>query len=180
MIAKSLEKIASRNNAKYEFKEETISMLDGSCHPRTSYKLELFYKNCIVNINVNTGYHEFVRASCFFPKFIRPIKFKISSVSPFENLFYLKKTRFKITCENETFKTFLTQVVQSSFISKQNNRNFTPETFFDRTDGANTIITEYHLGFEDWITTIDPLINFYKAIIDYFTLENLANQNLQY
>ncbi len=107
MIESKLEKIASELNGEYTIEDYKISFTDGSRSPETSHKVKYKYTESEIFILIQTGFTETARVITTLSTYTRPLEFEIDCVSPFENLFLRRKTRFKVKCENQNFKNFL-------------------------------------------------------------------------
>ena len=180
MIESQLEKIASELNGEYTIEDYKISFTDGSRSPETYHKVKYEYAESEIFILIQTGFTETARVMTTLSPFTRPIEFEIDCVSPFENLFLRRKSRFKVKCENKNFKYFLENKALSIFDNIMKSENYNPRIFTQKLDSKNQIVIEFHLGFENWMEIFDEITEFLKSIIDELNSDNRFISNKIY
>lgn len=180
MIESKLKQIASDENGKYSKKEYTRVSTDGSRCPEIKHRILLTYHDCDIEIFINTGFLHTASVICNLSSYIRPIEFKINSLSPFINLFLRKKSRFKVKCNNDNFKYFLENKALIIFDDVMRTKNFDPSIFSDNTESINQIKMEFHIAFPDWINIFKKIISFYKIIIEELESDNRFISNNLY
>ena len=172
MIESQLEKIASELNGEYTIEDYIISFIDGSRSPETYHKVNYEYSESQILILIQTGLIETARVITTLSTYTRPIEFEIDCVSPFENLFLRRKTRFKVKCRNQNFKHFLENKALLIFDSIMETENFNPRIFTQIDELNNQIVLEFHLGFPKWTEIFDEINQFLKSIIDELNSDN--------
>lgn len=171
MIESKLKQIASELNGEYIIEDYKISFTDGSRSPETYHKVRYEYGESKIFILIQTGFTETARVITTLSTYTRPIEFKIDCISPFENLFLRRVSRFKVKCENQNFKHFLENKALLIFDKIMETENFNPR-IFTQYESNNQIVIEFHLGFPKWIEIFDELNQFLKSIIDELNSDN--------
>ncbi len=180
MIESKLEKIASELNGEYTIEDYKISFTDGSRSPETYHKVKYKYTESEIFILIQTGFTETARVITTLSTYTRPLEFEIDCVSPFENLFLRRKTRFKVKCENQNFKNFLENKALPIFDNIMETENFNPLIFTQNDEMKNQIVLEFHLGFPKWTEIFDEITNFLNLIIDELNSDNRFISNKVY
>jgi len=180
MIESKLEKIASELNGEYSIEDYKISFSDGSRTPETYHKVKYEHSESEIFILIQTGFTETARVITTLSAYTRPIEFEIDCISPFENLFRRRKSRFKVKCENLNFNYFLVNRALPIFDNIMETENFNPR-FYTQNDGSkNQIVLEFHLGFPKWTEIFDEINQFLKSIIDELNSDNRFISNKEY
>lgn len=172
MIESKLENIASELNGEYIIEDYKISFTDGSRSPETYHKVKYEYFESEIFILIQVGFTETARVITTLSTYTRPIEFEIECVSPFENLFLRRKTRFKVKCKNQNFKHFLENKALLIFNNIMETENFNPRIFTQNDESNNQIVFEFHLGFPKWTEIFDEINQFLKSIIDELNSDN--------
>lgn len=172
MIESKLKKIASELNGEYTIENYTISFTDGSRSPETYHKVRYEYSESQIFILIQTGFKETARVIATLSTYTRPIEFEIDCISPFENLFMRRKSRFEVKCENKNFKHFLNNNALRVFDKIMETENFIPRIFTQIDESDNQIVFEFHLGFPKWIEIFDEINQFLKLTIDELNSDN--------
>ena len=172
MIDSKLKQIASELNGEYTIEDYKISFTDGSRSPESYHKVRYEYAESKIFILIQTGFTETARVITTLSPYTRPIEFEIDCVSPFENLFLRRKSRFKVKCKNQNFKHFLENKALRIFIKIMETENFNPRIFTQNDESNNQIILEFHLGFPKWPEIFDEINQFLKLIIDELNSNN--------
>lgn len=180
MIESKLEKIASELNGKYTIEDYKISFTDGSQSPETYHKVKYKYSESEIFILIQTGFTETARVITTLSTYTRPLEFEIDCVTPFENLFLRRKTRFKVKCENQNFKNFLENKALPIFDNIMETENFNPRFFTQNDEMKNQIVLEFHLGFPKWTEIFDEINDFLNLIIDELNSDNRFISNKVY
>ena len=180
MIESKLKQIASELNGEYTIEEYKISFTDGSRCPETYHIVKYEYAESEIHILIQTGFTETARILTTLSTYTRPIEFEIDCVSPFENLFSRKKTRFKVKCENENFEHFLENKALLIFDNIMKTENFNPRVFTQNQESNNQVVIEFHLGFPKWTEIFDQINQFLKLIIEELNSDNRFISNKVY
>ena len=182
MIKTYFKEIAERENGKFYFKDENVVIhITGARTPNVIFQIKFKYKGNKIVIKNRTGTNYIGSIICDFTSHLQIVEFKINSRSHLSNLFTRKKSRFIILCENKNFVHFLNTNMAFKKLSEiANKTNFTPEVDCIKKDKSGKITTNYHLEFDDWTQVIEPMIDFYKNIIDEFEKRNAHLSNSQY
>ncbi len=166
MIESRLKKLASELNGEYTVKPYKIAFFDGSRSPETYHKIQYEYDGSKIIILIQVGFTETARIITELSTHTRPIEFKIECVSPFENVFLRRKSRFKVKCKNQNFKYFLENKALPYFDEIMSTENFNPRIFTKNEELKNQIIIEFHLGFPKWKEIFEEINSFLEAVID--------------
>ena len=172
MIESQLKRIASELGGEYSIQYYKISFTDGSRNPETHHKIDYKYSESEISILVQTGFTETARVVATLAANTVPIEFEINSISPFENLFLRRKTRFKIKCKKQNFKYFLESKALLIFDHTMKTKNFNPRIFTQVNEFKNQIIFEFHLGFPEWYNAFEEINQCLKSIIDALNANN--------
>ena len=172
MIESKLEKLASDWNGKYTIEYYKKSFTDGSRSPETYHKVKYKYSESEIFILVQTGFTETARVITTLSTYTRPLEFEIDCVSPFENLFLRRKSRFKVKCTNQNFKHFLENKSLPIFDKIMETENFNPRIFTQNDELNNLIVLEFHLAFPKWCEIFHEINQFLKAIIGELNSDN--------
>ena len=180
MIESKLKKIASELNGEYAIQDYKISFTDGSRSPETYHKVKYKYSDSEIFILIQTGFTETARVITTLSTYTRPLEFEIDCVSPFENLFFRRKTRFKVKCEDQNFKHFLENKALLIFDNIMETENFNPRIFTQNDELKNQVVLEFHLGFPKWTEIFDEINEFLKLVIDELNSDNRFISNKVY
>ncbi|MDO5971375.1 hypothetical protein Q4Q35_16330 [Flavivirga aquimarina] len=172
MIESKLKQIASELNGEYTIEDYKMIFTDGSRSPETYHIVKYEYAESEILILIQTGFTETARVITTLSTYTRPIEFEIDCVSPFENLFLRRKTRFKVKCKNQNFKFFLENEALMTFDNIMETENFNPRIFMQNNESNDQIVMEFHLGFPKWTEIFDEINLFLKSIIDELNSDN--------
>ena len=168
MYKEFFKKLAEKENGKFYFKDENISIGMGVRSPNVLYKITFDYKNNSFTIINQIGNANVGTVCCEMNKTLQPIEFEINNISHLQNLLLRKKGRLKIKSDNSNIKYFLTKSDSLNILSQiAKKENFSP-IITCAFDENWRIVTEYHLEFDNWIEPIEPTIELYKNLIDEF------------
>ncbi|MBD3863080.1 hypothetical protein [Olleya marilimosa] len=166
--------LAEKENGKFYFKDEDISIGMGVRSPNVLYKITFDYKNNPISIINRTGTAYVGIISCELNTTLQPIEFEINNTSHIQNLFLRKKSRLKIKSDNSNINYFLTKNDCINILSQiAKKENFSP-VITCKFDGVWKIEAKYHLEFDNWIEPIEPIIELCKNLIDEFE-KRIAN-----
>ena len=167
--------IAEKENGEFYFQDADIKVGGGVRSPNVNYLIKFIYKDCVFSVLNTCGLSFEANITCKLAKNLQAIPFEITSIPHLTNLFLRKKSRFKIKAENENMSYFLKQnkaLKELSILAHKDN--YSPWMVCDTKE--QTIVTKYHLEFDDWTAVIEPTIIFYKNLIDEFE-KRIANLN---
>lgn len=174
MYKEFFKNLAEKENGKFYFKDENISIGMGVRSPNVLYKIKFDYKNNPISIINRTGTAYVGIISCELNTTLQPVELEITNISHIQNLFLRKKKRLKIKSDNSNINYFLTKNDSINILNQiAKKENFSPiiTCKFDR---IWKIEAKYHLEFNDWIEPIEPIIELYKNLIDEFE-KRIAN-----
>ncbi len=107
------------------------------------------------------------------------INFDIESNNHFIQLFRPNSDSVKVKCNNKDFKSFIKGNEHFKTLVKLiNETEFTPLIYTTYKSKELTIISEYHTSFENNTTMIEPLIKFYKSLIDEILIMDKINSSI--
>lgn len=168
MYKEFFKKLAEKENGKFYFKDEDISIGMGVRSPNVLYQITFDYKNNPFTIIHRTGTAYVGTISCKLNTTLQPIEFEINNTSHIQNLFLRKKSRLKIKSDNTNINYFLTKNDSLHILNQiAKKENFSP-IITCKFDEVWKIEAKYHLEFDNWIEPIDPIIELYKNLIDEF------------
>jgi hypothetical protein len=166
--------LAEKENGKFYFRDEDISIGMGVRSPNVIYKVTFDYKDNHFTIINRTGTAYVGSISCELSKSLQPIQFEINNISHIQNLFLRKKSRLKIIADNPNIKYFLTENENLESLSKIADKEKFSPIITCELDKKWQIITKYHLEFDNWTEVVEPIIGLYKNLIDEFE-KRIAN-----
>ena len=164
MIETYLQNIATNENGSYNCEHLKVTLNDGSKRLQSNHKLQFKPKDSVIEILIQIGLGDSVKIVTTIPHSTVLVDFEIECISPFENLFFRRKSRFKVKCRNENFKYFLENNALSVFDEIMENQNFDPRIFTQNHESRQEIIFEFHIAFENWLYTIEEIIKFFSPI----------------
>lgn len=168
MYKEYFKNLAVKENGKFYFKEEEISIGMGVRSPNVLYKINFDYNNNPFTIQCQTGTAYVGTVSCDLNNALQPIEFEINNYSHLQNLFLRKQSRLKIISNNSNLKYFFSKNDSLKILSQiATKENFSPiiTCEFDR---KWRLYTRYHLEFDNWVQPIEPMIALFKSLIDRF------------
>lgn len=174
MYKSIFKKLAEREKGQFYFKDENIALLNGVRSPNVIYKVTFTYKDNHFTIIHRTGTAYVATISCKLSDTIQPIQFEITNITPLQNLFLRKKSRLTIKSGNPNLKYFLSKNENINKLSKIADKDKFSPTITCTCDTFWTIVTTYHLEFDNWTEPIEPIIELYKNLIDEFE-KRIAN-----
>ena len=169
MIKTFFKELAKKEGGTFSYSDEDISIGMGVRSPSVIYQIKFDYKGNEIFIDNRTGTNYVGAIICKISPELRHVKFSLESRSPLSLLFSRKKDQFKIYCENQNFYNFLKNDSSLNKIGViAQKTKFHPEINCDGKPRNIKIVTKYHLEFEDWTQVLEPIIRFYKNVIDKF------------
>lgn len=175
MIETYLQNIATTENGNYSCEQLQVAFPDGSKRLQSAHKLQFQYDDSVIEILIEIGLSDSVKIVSSIPNATPLVDFEIESISPFENLFFRRKSRFKVKCKSKTFKYFLENNALTVFDTMMKTQNFSPNIFYQKQEAHPEIVFEFHIAFENWIYTIEDIIQFLKIV-----LTELKNNKLNF
>ena len=169
--------IATKEGGQYAFERSVAHLGDGGTCPVTHYYTKFEYKDCDIIVSIKTGQIESASVECTLASHIRPVAFNIESISPFVSLFLRRKSRFKVKCENESFKQFLDEQALPVFNEVMDTKNFAPRIYTVKEGFDNKIKVNFHLAFPGWIDVFEDIISFLKLTVDELLSDNRWRSN---
>jgi hypothetical protein len=166
MIETYLQNIASNENGRYTFEYFKVGLPIGSKGYQTNHKLQFEYNESVIEILIQIGLGDSVKIVTTIPYFTQLVDFAVECISPFENLFLRRKSRFKVKSKNKTFRYFLENKALAVFDKIMETQNFDPRIFTQNQESHRELVFEYHIAFENWIFTIEEIIKFLKIVLD--------------
>jgi hypothetical protein len=181
MYKEFFKNIAEKENGKFYFKDEDISIGMGVRSPNVLYKIGFDYKKNPFTIINRTGTAYVGTISCELNKTLQPIEFEINNISHIQNLFLRKKSRLKIKSDHSNINYFLTKNDSLKILSQiAKKENFSPiiTCKFDR---VWKIEAKYHLEFDNWIEPVEPIIELFKNLINEFEkrIANISEKHIK-
>ncbi len=176
MIKSYFEELAAKENGVFQYKDTTVGLGDGSRSPVVTFLLKFTYKEVDVIIKNETGtaYYGTIIAKINGAK--KSMDFEIETISHFKKLFLRNKNQYRIKAKHNGIKTFLANnqaIKELAEISKKTV--FEPYIKGESHETTYSLVTKYHLQFDDWTQVLEPFIKFYKDFIDEFENRNTSN-----
>lgn len=165
MIETYLQKIATNENGSYSCEQLQVAFPNGSKRPQSNHKLQFQHHDSVIEILIQIGLGDSVEILTTIPHSTALVDFEITCVSPFENLFFRRKSRFKVKCKNKNFNSFLEDTALIVFDGIMETRNFAPRIFYQNQESHHKIICEFHIAFENWMYAIEDIIKFLKIVL---------------
>ncbi len=169
--------IANKESGKFYFTDEDISIGMGVRSPHVTFQLKIPYKEYIIYISNKTGTQYVGTYVCKLPISLKASEFEIRTKTHLSTLFSInKKSRFKIVTQDQGLYSFLknNKSLQSlNTVAKADI--FEPIIEGEIIDSSYVVKVTYHLEFDNWTQVLEPLISFYKELINF-----LENKNRNY
>lgn len=157
-IAKLFQGIANRENGIFKIVKERFL---------TKYIISFHYNEVDIIVQYNLGLQEVGMVSCQFNCEIDDLEFKVDErryiarlMSKYSEILYLKSNNDKFQSLMEQSRVFH----NLNRLAKEDS--FQPFVVGKETEGQIHIRTEYHLDFINRRQVVEPLIEFYKYLID--------------
>ena len=166
MIENYLQNIATYEKGIYTCEHLKVAFPDGSKRPQSNHKLQFQHNGSVIEILILVGLVDSVKIMATIPHYTQLADFQIECLSPFENLFFRRKSRFKVKCKNKTFKYFLENNALTVFDEIMKTQNFDPRIFHQNQDSHHQIVFEFHIVFENWVCIMEHIIKFLKIVLD--------------
>jgi len=168
-------KLADKYDGKFYFQDENYPMSDGSYTPNVIYLVKFTYKNCEVSVLNTTGKSYEANITCKLPNDIQVIPFEITPISHFKNLFLRRKKLLTVKTKNENISYFLEKNNALIMLNKLALKdNYSPWIVCSKK--TNSIVTKYHLEFDNWTEALEPTVQLYIDLIDEFE-KGITNLN---
>ncbi len=181
MIKTFFKELAEKEGGKFSYSDEDISIGMGVRSPSVIFQVKFDYKGNEFLIDNRTGTNFVAKIICKVSPELRHVNFSLESRSPLSSLFSRNKSKFKISCTNQNFLHFLNTDKSLNKIGEiAQKTKFHPEIKCNGENRNVEIVSKYHLEFEDWTQVIEPLIQFYKNVIDEFENNYKYLSNSQY
>jgi hypothetical protein len=175
MIKAIFKEIAEKEQGVFHFQDSDVRIGGGVRSPNVNYLVKFKYKDCEFSILNTTGTSYEANITCKLSSSLQAVAFEITSISHLSNLFLRKKSRFKIKAENENITYFLKQNKALTALSILAHKdNYSPRIVCNKE--ARSIVTKYHLEFDNWTHVVEPTIALYKSLIDEFE-KHIAHVN---
>lgn len=134
---------------------------------QSTYHLSFKYRGEKITINNLLGSQSYGEVIVELSDTKDNMNFSIETKSSFISLFSLKKGRFNIQSKNNELKSFLNTNSQLKTLHAIiEDTQFEPNFYGEKTKNGYLLKTEYHLQFPERSEVLQPLIDFYKALID--------------
>ena len=127
--------------------------------------LDIPYRKHIIKVEYNVGYAKTANFHCEFDNGKEIENFKINYRSQYVRLLF-KKNILKVNTIDANLKSFLaSKLIENKleFIARESM--FTPEIEWNRLK-SNKLKAHFSLSFENKKEVLEPMINFYKDLID--------------
>ena len=176
----AFQKIADREGGKFYHDENTYLTGGGTALPDLNFVVKFEYKNIQFVIHNQTGANFVGNVYCKLPKQSKSHYFHVTPRSNFMSLFSKDRDkRFSIKSKNANLAYFIKN--NASFKSLEEvarQDRFEPYISAKNEAGKFKIQTKYNLDIDDWTQVLDPIIQFYKDLINEFKKDrlNLAEQ----
>ena len=166
-MKQSYEEIAKKLNAEFSFTEQSIPMADGSKDVQYIYYIKVPYNGTTITVRHHEGVLVMGDVFVEFETKKDNLNFSITTYNFIERLFRKKQNNYNI--KGKDSKSFL----DNCRALKEVLNLFKTSTFepiINGTEGQThfSILTEYNLLLEDKAFMIEPLVEFYKTVIDEF------------
>ena len=173
MIDDIFKHIADKEQGEFLVYKDVVAIENAASGPYEVFQITFQYKDSEIIIDNRVGTTAYGIITCNLSSHISPVAFEIDTISHFKNLFFRKKSRFKVSSENENFKYFLKNKALDPLNTIAKKLDFSPYIYSEKVDGIHKIVMEYHLQFPDWPNALEPIIEFYKNCIDELEKRNM-------
>lgn len=160
--------IAKDLDGKLSINDNAIVFDDGSHSPDIRFNLNITYKENLIRVSNITGTVFSGRIEADIAAIPKEFNFEIETVNNFELLFPWNNERLKISTKNKSLERFLKQNKPLYELKKiAEDTLFEPYIFGKFDNGSYVLTTEYSLQFKNWFCAVEPLVHFYKSVIDW-------------
>lgn len=140
----------------------------GARDNQETYHLAFLYNDTTITLDCGLGLQSVARISCVLPRNSDLNNFEIDTKSHISLLFSSNKNRLTIDAQNHILSKFIEHNSSFSELNEISKRTkFQPLVMGSNKNKSYSIVTEYHLFFNERNETFPPLIQFYKDLIDY-------------
>lgn len=168
MIKSTFEKLAEEENGQFHEQNKKYYGRGMSHAPVSKYLLKVVYRDQEVSVLYELGNYNLAKVECILSSGLGVPEFRIKTKGQFWLIFNKTKDKFEIECENSNFKEWLLNRLKILGLDRISRDSlFEPKIFGRKEEGGFEIVTKYHLEFSNKENVIRPLIEFYKALIDY-------------
>lgn len=165
--------IANKENGKLLIIDEPVKQYNGAHYYKYCFELSIPYQDTTIKIDNSLSPNPFgiyraelnLKNQCF--------KFELDTKSQFRTYLSLNKTRIKLKCKNGNLKDFLKSDKSIKRIEEIIETTQFEPLITGRYENDKYIITsEYHMLMTDKTMVIEPMIEFFKSIIDKLLIED--------
>lgn len=161
-------KLAEKENGKFLYHDNDISVGMGIRSPNVSYRVIFDYKKNPFTIINRTGTAYMGLISCELDRTLQPLEFEINNTSHIANLFLRRKNRLKLKSDNSNIKHFLRKNNSLKTLNEIAAKdNFSP-IISCKSGDLWKLEAKYHLEFDNWTEPVEPIIELFKELIDEF------------
>lgn len=167
------QELAQKENGAYRIRYETnyspkwygVGMYENGKRI-SSIILIIAHRGRIIKLKYALADHNFATIQCYLDSGLPELEIKSSS--HYSRIFNKKKNILKVHCSNTKFKAYIEEsLIQLGIEQIARNNLFEPCVVGKNITGEYSLITTYHLAFEEKQKELEPIINFYKRIIDF-------------
>lgn len=166
--------IATKENGKFHFIDEGMAIGFGVRSPQATFQLQIPYKDYIIYTSNKVGTQYIGKFICKLPISLKALEFEIKTKTHLSTLFSLnKKKRFKIFTKNQSLYDFLVNNKSLDTLNSVAKTDiFEPMIRGEMINFSYDLKVTYHLEFDNWVQVLNPLIIFYKEVIDFIDSKN--------
>lgn len=169
MVIGELERVSKKHNGTLYVDDIKIASIDGSREFFSEFSIKIPHHNKVIYITNNTQ-SAVGNINCKFEYNNSHNTFSINTRNAFISLFLGKEYQFKIETSSLKIKTIINQSKAFKKIKSISNKSGFEPTIIGKQHNNNYILTtQYSLMFENWAYVLDPLICFYKELIEEFS-----------
>ena len=167
-LRKILAELASKEDGKWNATQLKENAGGGVKRFATEYILQFLYKGVTIELKCDFGKYDSCVVYALYPNLIEDYTFSIHTKSQFFRLFSRSKAPFTVRTANDLFRAFLKQNRSLELLEKlARDTQFEPEVRGDSKNGNYLIEIRYSLSFKDKLSSIEPVIELQKSIVDY-------------
>lgn len=160
--------LEKKNKGEYKTEDFKVMGIVGSSMPVSKHQLILVYNTTAITIHCDLGNHNLIQLYFSIPVSQSFPEVKIYSVDNFLRLFNRKKTPWRIKCKEKQIKKQLSKLLNDFGLTKlADETRFEPEIMIRKTRSLHEVKTSYYLGFDNKEESIEQVLEFNKALIDY-------------
>ncbi|WP_298511524.1 hypothetical protein [uncultured Kordia sp.] len=162
-----LQQISDQHDGELFIEDGKVSSGMGSFFHYLQYYLRIPHNNATIHIFYDNGISATVNFNIEIDNLFNVSEFQLETISHFTKLILFKKYNWKVTCKDLYLNREIEKLLQKHTLDQLIlNTGFEPNMKGLLTKTAYKIHTVYSLTFEPNVTSMYPIVEFHKELID--------------